>query len=65
MIEDSPFCTGGFRKAFKATSITDGFKERTWVVKKYLLNKSRRQNRHTKVSANAQFGKEFCLADER
>ena len=31
MIEDSPFDTGGFRKAFKATSTTDGFKERTWV----------------------------------
>lgn len=36
MIEDLPFGTGGFRKAFKATSITDGFKKRTWVVKKYL-----------------------------
>lgn len=35
MIEDLPFGTGGFRKAFKATSITDGFKKRTWVVKKY------------------------------
>ena len=36
MIEDLPFDTGGFRKTFKATSITDGFKKRTWVVKKYL-----------------------------
>ena len=36
MIEDLPFGTGGFRKTFKATSITNGFKKRTWVVKKYL-----------------------------
>ena len=33
MIEDLLFSTSGFRKAFKATSITDDFKERTWVVK--------------------------------
>ena len=36
MIEDSPLESGGFREAFKATSTTDGFKERTWVIKKYL-----------------------------
>ncbi|XP_028416007.1 alpha-protein kinase 2-like [Dendronephthya gigantea] len=36
MIEESPFAAGGFRKAFKATSITPGFEETTWVVKKYL-----------------------------
>ena len=36
MIEDSPLGSGGFREAFKATSTTDGFKERTWVIKKYL-----------------------------
>ena len=36
MIADLPFGTGGFRKACKATNITDGFKKRTWVVKKYL-----------------------------
>ena len=36
MIEHSPLGSGGFREAFKATSTTDGFKERTWVIKKYL-----------------------------
>jgi ADP-heptose:LPS heptosyltransferase len=36
MIEELPFATGGFREAFKATSITAGFEETTWVVKKYL-----------------------------
>ena len=36
MIDEFPFATGGFRKAFKATGITAGFNETTWVVKKYL-----------------------------
>ena len=30
------FASGGFRRAFKATSITDGFSGSTWVIKKYL-----------------------------
>ena len=36
VIEDKEFAAGGFRKAFKATSITEGFNKGTWVVKKYL-----------------------------
>ncbi|CAB4042364.1 transient receptor potential cation channel subfamily M member 6-like, partial [Paramuricea clavata] len=36
MIEELPFATGGFMEAFKATSITAGFEETTWVVKKCL-----------------------------
>ena len=35
-IEPGPFGTGGFRKAFKATSNDRGFNGSTWVVKRYL-----------------------------
>ena len=28
-VAESPFASGGFRRAFKATSITEGFKEVT------------------------------------
>jgi predicted transcriptional regulator len=35
MVSEKPFASGGFREAFKATSITEGFKDVTWVVKKY------------------------------
>ncbi len=35
MVSEKPFASGGFREAFKATSITEGFKHTTWVVKKY------------------------------
>ena len=35
-IEEKEFAAGGFRKAFKATSITEGFNKGTWVVKSYL-----------------------------
>ena len=35
-IESQPFGTGGFRKAFKATSNDRGFQGSTWVVKRYL-----------------------------
>ena len=35
-IEPEPFGTGGFRKAFKATSKDRGFNGSTWVVKRYL-----------------------------
>ena len=35
-IEPEPFGTGGFRKAFKATSNDRGFNGSTWVVKRYL-----------------------------
>ena len=31
----------------------------------FKLNQGDRTDTYTKVSANAQFGKEFCLADER
>jgi hypothetical protein len=31
-----PFASGGFRETFKARSITAGFEETTWVVKKYV-----------------------------
>lgn len=36
VIEEKEFAAGGFRKAFKATSITEGFNKGTWVVKSYL-----------------------------
>ena len=35
MVSEKPFASGGFREAFKATSITEGFKHTTWVSKKY------------------------------
>ena len=35
-IEPEPFGTGGFRKAFKATSNDRGFQASTWVVERYL-----------------------------
>ena len=35
-IESQPFGTGGFRKAFKATSNDREFQGSTWVVKRYL-----------------------------
>ena len=35
-IEKEPFGTGGFRRAFQASSITPGFHNCKWVVKKYL-----------------------------
>ncbi len=35
IISESPFAVGGFRQAFKATSITEGYKQCTWVIKKY------------------------------
>ena len=40
LVAESPFASGGFQRAFKATSITEGFKEVTWVVKKYLKSAS-------------------------
>lgn len=36
VIEEKEFAAGGFRKAFKAMSITEGFNKGTWVVKSYL-----------------------------
>ena len=36
VIEEKELAAGGFRKAFKATSITEGFHRGTWVVKRYL-----------------------------
>ena len=38
MVAKTPFAYGGFRQAFKATSITEGFKEVTWVIKKLKRN---------------------------
>ena len=35
IISESLFAIGGFRQAFKATSITEGYKQCTWVIKKY------------------------------
>ena len=35
-IQSEPFGSGGFRQAYKASSITRGFEDKTWVVKKYL-----------------------------
>ena len=32
VIEEKEFTSGGFRKAFKATSNTEGFNKGTWVV---------------------------------
>lgn len=40
LVAETPFASGGFRRAYKATSITEGFKEVTWVVKKYLKSAS-------------------------
>ena len=36
VIEAKPFGSGGFREAFKATSFDSEFKDKTWVVKRYL-----------------------------
>ena len=35
VVSEKPFASDGFREAFKATSITEGFKHTTWVIKKY------------------------------
>ena len=35
-VEKEAFGEGGFRKAFKATSTTPGFRDRQWVVKRYI-----------------------------
>ena len=40
LVAETPFASGGFRQAFKAASITEGFKEVTWVIKKYLKSAS-------------------------
>lgn len=40
LVAEIPFASGGFRQAFKATSITDGLNEVTWVIKKYLKSAS-------------------------
>ena len=36
LVEETPFAAGCFRNAFKARSVTSGFDETTWWVKKYL-----------------------------
>jgi hypothetical protein len=36
VIAEDHFAQGGFRKANKATSQTQGFSDTTWVIKKYL-----------------------------
>lgn len=36
VIEIEHFASGGFRKAFKAKSLTKGYTDTTWVVKRYL-----------------------------
>lgn len=38
LVAETPFASGGFPRAFKATSITEGLKEVTWVIKKCLGN---------------------------
>ena len=38
LVAETPFTSGGFQRAFKATGITEGLKEVTWVIKKYLEN---------------------------
>ena len=40
LVVETPFASGGFQGAFKATSIIEGFKEVTWVVEKYLESAS-------------------------
>jgi hypothetical protein len=35
-VDDEPFGSGGFRKVYKAKSMTPGFSSQTWVVKKFL-----------------------------
>ena len=36
LVAEAPFASSWFRQAFKATSITEGLKEVTWVIKKNL-----------------------------
>ena len=36
MVSEKPFASGGFHEAYKASSLTNGFQNKTWVVKKYL-----------------------------
>ena len=71
LVAESPFASGGFRRAFKATSITEGFKEVTWVVKKYLKSASEiikatqeTEESHTKKSVQMLLGPQFCIPTE-
>ena len=61
-IESEPFGTGGFRKAFKATSNDRGFQGSTWVVKRYLEKASgdiiaigQTLEEHTKKEATSEY----------
>ena len=36
IIDEKPFASGGFREAFKASSLTTGFTDSTWVSEKVL-----------------------------
>ena len=36
IVEGNSFASGGFREAYKASSITEEFSGKTWVIKKYL-----------------------------
>lgn len=38
VIETDKFASGGFRDAYKATSLTQGFTNKSWVIKKYREN---------------------------
>ena len=71
MVAESPFASGGFRRAFKATSITEGFKEVTLVVKKYLKSASEiikatqeTEESHTKKSVQMLLGPQFYIPIE-
>ena len=37
-VSKSPFTSGGFCEAYKATSLHQQFANKTWVIKKYLLS---------------------------
>lgn len=56
VIEEKEFAAGGFRKAFKATSITEGFNKGTWVVKSYLIKDTgQTTEEHTRKSVQMQY----------
>lgn len=70
-IEEKEFAAGGFRKAVKATNITEGFNKGTWVVKSYLetavqLIKDTGQTteEHTKKSVQMISSKKLCIPAE-
>ena len=68
VIEEKEFAAGGFRKAFIATSITEGFNKGTWVVKSYretvvqlIKDTGQTTEEHTRKSVQMQYlGRNFA-----